>query len=276
MKRATFYASVAQAAEGIGQAFLEGLHRHGWQTEIALVGRVVDPGDMLVQWATRRREMVEPQRARGRDVCILERGYIGDRFHWTSVSFGGDLNGRAEFRGVRDDPARLDQFFPGVMQPWRADAVGGYALLIGQVPGDMALRSVHGSLTRWYDDTTWALRQRGYEVYYRPHPRAALRLRREAPTPIFARRLDGCSLEEAFAGARVVVTFSSNTAVEAVLAGIPAVACDRVSMAWDVTSHSVEDPLVRPDRSSWAARLAWKQWSPEEMASGECWAAISN
>lgn len=264
MKRAVVVVASA-TAEWCG-AFADGLRRHGWRAD--LVADLERPADMAVFWGVRRAPAIALQRAAGGEVCILERAYLGDRFAWTSVSFGGRLNGRAEFRSARDDPARLDRHFPGLLRPWRRE--GGYALLIGQVPGDMALAPVNGSLTGWYGRTAARLRRLGYDVRFRPHPLSPLRGRegrgfRSAPA----------DLRAAIAGAALVVTFNSNAGVDAVVAGTPAMAADRGSMAWPVTTHRADEEPIRPDRRAWAARLAWCQWSLDEMRSGECWARQS-
>lgn len=251
---------------GWGSAFVEGLQRHGWEAELAPAYR---PADLVAFWGVRQRESIAEQRRVG-EVCILERGYIGDRLAWTSVSFGGGLNGRATFRGVSSDPGRFERHFAGLMRPWRA--ARGYTLLIGQVPGDMSLVSVKGSLAAWYRDTAMGLRRLGHDVRFRPHP-MAVGARRGDRGPDDVPVLGG-TLEDALAGAALVVTFNSNTAVDAVLAGAPAVANDIGSMAWPVTTHRIDEAPIRPDRTEWAARLSWCQWSLAEMRSGECWAAV--
>lgn len=77
--------------------------------------------------------------------------------------------------------------------------------------------------------------------------------------------------------ARLVVTFNSNSAVESVIAGVPAIAMDMGSMAWPVTAHMLEDvnSPVRCDRTQWAHDLAYTQWNLDEMRSGEAWAHLS-
>lgn len=246
------------------KAFGDGLVRHGWQVTIA-ADRV--PADLMVTWGVRRVLDIEAQRRDRGEICILERGYLGDRFAWTSVSFGGGLNGRAEFRGLSSDPARFETHFPGLLQPWRV-AEDGLTLLIGQVPRDMSLNAVGGSLARWYRETAAELVARGHEVVYRPHPQALRRGMGAGPSGI---PVDGGTLADALASAQHVVTFNSNAAVDAVLAGVPATVCDVGSMAWPVASHGIDEPPVRPDRGRWAAELAWKQWTAEEMRSGDCW-----
>lgn len=251
-----------------GGAFANGLRRHGWSVDM-----MPAPGgacDLLVLWSVHRQDAIRHQIRDGGQVCIIERGYLGDRFEWSSVSFGGGLNGRAEFHGVRNDPARFDRHFGHLMQPWRAKE--GYALLIGQVPGDMSLASVGGNLDGWYADTATDLAAQGFDVRFRPHPVAIQRGKRSV-CPGGAKLIGG-TLDEALSGAALVVTFNSNTAVESVLAGVPTVAMDLGSMAWPVTTHSLETEPQMPDRMTWAAELAWKQWTLNEMASGECWGHV--
>lgn len=246
-----------------GGAFAEGLAHHSVRARLA---PRPEPCDLLVLWGVRRKQDIETQRQRGGEICILERGYLGDRMKWTSVSFGGGLNGKGEFRGTSDDPARFRRHFG--MQPWRRQ--DGYALLIGQVPGDMSLAGT--DVARWYRRTAGELTAAGFDVRFRPHPVAENRgLRVRVPGV----KLATGTLQEALAGAAVCVCFNSNTAVDAVLAGVPAITADRGSMAWEVTTHSVAEGVVMPDREAWAARLAWKQWTLDEMRSGECWARIS-
>jgi hypothetical protein len=245
--------------------FGDGLKRHGWTVEVANQWR---PCDLLVCWGVRRPNDMGAQRRHGGDICILERGYLGDRFQWTSVSFGGGLNGRGEFRGVRSDPERFDDHF-GSLKRWKRQE--GYALIIGQVPGDMSLEPVRGSLDAWCGQVAAALRDKGHDVRFRPHPEAVKRGKGGSipgvPTLIG-------DLQSALAGASLVVTFNSNTAVDSVIAGVPTVAMDRGSMAWPVTTHFFETESQTPDRHVWAAELAWKQFTMAEMASGFCWEIV--
>jgi len=66
------------------------------------------------------------------------------------------------------------------------------------------------------------------------------------------------------------VSWNSNTGVDAVMAGVPAVVMDPGGMAWPVASHDITE-TVRPNRDRWYDRLAMCQWSMDEMVSGECW-----
>lgn len=223
------------------------MRRHGWK---ATLSASYDPCDLFVQWGVRRKDYITRAKASGTQVCIIERGYIGDRFEWSSVSFGGGLNGRAAFRGPFDDASRWEKHFAHLMRPWR-DTHADVALIMGQVPGDTAVANV--DLPRFYDRAQRAFAGLGLRPYLRPHPNAT----RTASVP----------LAEDLAQARCVVTWNSNSGVDAVLAGVPTVAMDEGSMAWPVTGHALAMPQAC-DRDAWAHALAWKQFTKQEMASG--------
>jgi hypothetical protein len=236
-----------------GCAFGEGLKRHGWRVTH---GGGWSPCDMAVFWGIRQQDWIDAQKRAGGEVCILERGYVGDRMAWTSVSFGGGLNGRGEFRGPHHDGSRWERHFAHLMHPWRqADA--GVALVMGQVPGDNSIRGV--DIERWYRQAEQAYRARGWTVRFRPHPHG---------------RTGGTPLQEDLSGAGVAVTYNSNSATDGILSGTPTVACDKGSMAWHVAGHELGAMPPTPDRMAWAHRLAWCQWTRDEMVSGECWAAV--
>jgi len=238
-----------------GGAFAEGLKRHGWRITVQ---SHPGPCDLLVVWGVRRTEAMAAQRASGGQVVVLERGYLGDRFEWTSVSFGGGLNGRAEFRGPFTDASRWERHFAHLMQPWRPRDDGD-VLIMGQVDGDAALAGV--DIHAFYREAKMRYFAAGFNPRFRPHPQMVKR----------ARRTDSRPLAEDLAAARAVVSWNSNSAVDAVLAGVPTVAMDRGSMAYDVTGHTLGEMPPTPDRTAWAHALAWKQWARDEMASGACW-----
>lgn len=248
-------------------AFATGLRRHGWTTEI----RQGAAGcDLLVTWGVRRELAIAEQRRAGGAICVLERGYVGDRFHWTSVSFGGRLNGRATFRGPFDDRSRWDRLFAAEMRPWSRRRSTRAALVIGQVPTDAAV--IGSGFSEWLGESARLLVEAGWLVRYRPHPGAPRWKPNGLPREAVVVSPDQ-PLDEALAAADLCVTWNSNSGVVAALRGVPVVAGDEGSMAWAVATHDVGEAVIRPDRTAWASRLAWCQWSADEMRSGEAWAA---
>ncbi len=103
------------------------------------------------------------QKIRGRHYLVMERGYIGDRFKWTSLGFDG-LNGRAKFPSIDDGMKRWNKHFPGFLKPWKYTGTS-LALIMGQVLGDASIEGV--DFNKWVNDAALEHRNLGYEVYFR-------------------------------------------------------------------------------------------------------------
>src|SRR5690606_14024422 len=107
--------------------------------------------DSAVVWGERKRVRIA-DRAFNKPVLVVERGYLGDRMGtWTSLGWDG-LNGRARFNPVFDSN-RFERYHGHLLKPWKYGS--GYALLAGQVAGDMNLVNVH--IYEWYEQTARAL-----------------------------------------------------------------------------------------------------------------------
>lgn len=74
----------------------------------------------------------------GKNICVLERGYIGDRFKYTSIAFNG-LNGYGTFYTIPSNVNETNRFelLGDGFEEWNPN--GDYALICGQTPGDMSL-----------------------------------------------------------------------------------------------------------------------------------------
>src|SRR5690606_29117279 len=208
-------------------AFEKGLRRHGLAPEVLMPGRAA-PCDLAVTWGVKRRLEMRS----GRRCLVLERGYLGDRVNvWTSAGYDG-LNGFADFLNAGKDGERFEKHYgPDFLKPWKAK--GNLVLIMGQVRGDASLRGEN--IEVWYRQVAERLLRAGHRVGFRPHP--LYRSRIQNPK---VEHLTG-TLEEALRRAKWVVTYNSNSGVDAVVAGVPTVTYDRGSMAWPVTGH---DPCV--------------------------------
>jgi hypothetical protein len=235
-------------------ALAQGLRAHGIEPRILCAGDTPQT-EIVACWGWR---VGSALRAAGHRVLVGERGYIGDRFARTSLAWNG-LNGRVF--APAGDRQRFAQHFPAALRPWRPD--GEYALIVGQVPGDAAL--LGRDLQGWYECMARAF---PVPARFRSHPDAG-----GAAVVDGAERLIG-SLEDALSRARVVVTWNSNVGVDAVLAGKPTIAFDCGSMAWPVAAHHAYIVDVEPDRERWAAELAWRQWTANELRNGTAWAHV--
>lgn len=256
----------AQHQESHAAALAQGLRAHGIQVALTHAVETVET-EHVACWGWRAGQKL---RGQGKQVLVMERGYLGDRFAWTSLGWNG-LNNFATFGSQHDCGARFNANFSGRLLPWEPQ--GRYVLLIGQVPGDMSLRGK--DLSDWYDDQAeQAHALTGLPVLFRPHPMSLDRGYRRQTVKLAAELLG--DLPVALAGAALVVTYNSNTAVDAVLAGKRTVVADAGGMAWDVCAHTVRDALnaPAPRREAWLHRLAWCQWTLDEISSGEAWATV--
>lgn len=241
-----------------GGALYEGLRRFRVQAQMLRHAEASQQHpDFVATWGWRR---AVPYTLMGIDVLVMERGYVGDRTAWTSLGWNG-LNGRADFC-AKDAPGdRWERHFHGVMRQWKDPTDGHYLVLMGQVPSDQAVMNV--DLAGWYLDMVDKADQFGMPIKFRPHPQSP------ESYPLGIEIMKG-TLEDALREAFGVVTFNSNSGVDAALAGVPVIAYDKGSMAWPVASHSL--PFMNcPEREKWAHQLAYCQWREDEIRAGLPW-----
>ena len=249
-------------------AFADGLKRHkvehfitGLETyrecDVAVVFGIGKKG---VPASYPRGRILKEQKKRGLPYVILEKGFLR-RDEYFHVGWNG-LNGNADFRNtnVYDDRWRK----LGIPLETHKSP-GSHVLVCGQVPWDASVQ--HSDHVKWCRDTIIELSDlTSREIRFRPHP--ALR-------GGFDYGLAGSTrtLEDDLRGAWAVVTFNSNAAVEAAIKGIPVFAMDRGSMAYPIANKhlgQIHKPLL-PARKMWASRLAYAQWTLDEIASGKTW-----
>jgi len=211
--------------------------------------------------------VISQQRSKNKDVVVLETGYInrgdGENHHYAAGING--LNGRAEFRNHFMPPDRLGDLWVDV-KPWRRE--GKHILLCGQVPWDASVD--HTDHLEWLQMAAGRLRTHSTRpIRFRPHPLAQI-------PPIVGCEPSVASFKEDLEDCWAVVTFNSNSAVEAAIDGIPVFAFDRGSMALPIANwkwDAIENPGM-PNRKQWLQDLSYCQWTPKEMAEGKAWAHL--
>jgi len=240
--------------------FAHGLHRFGIPASIRSTREVVE-ADLAVLWGHRQHSIFRAQQRSGGHYLVMERGYIGDRFTWTSLGFDG-LNGRAKFPEIDDGLTRWNRYFRNDLKPWR-ESHTNIAVIMGQCRGDASLKGVN--FEKWGIETAANLIERKFMPVFRPHP----------GDPQFnlpgVKTLSG-TLQGALDQAAIVVTYNSNSGVDAVLNGTPAYAADPGSMIWELSGGKLEQR--QPDRTAWTKKMAYTQWLPSEIESGDAWAAL--
>jgi hypothetical protein len=190
-------------------------------------------------------ELMREIRAKGEPYVFFDRAYFqGGTYtqqirltrdayqkHWVEE---GVESGRVRRWGVR-------------LEPWRQ--TGDFVMV---VPPSAEVEHLFG-IEGWLEKTL--LRFRGC-------------VRRIVVSPKNDR--DKSPLIERLEGCHAVVTWTSNVAVEAIVAGIPAFVSPYSAarpMAGSLEELDIENP-PRPDREAWVASLAWGQFTVDEIASG--------
>lgn len=146
------------------------------------------------------------------------------------------------------------------IEPWRSS--GGHVVVIEQSEHFMR---VAGAPTRWLDRVVADLRQ---------HTDRPFRLRRWQSDKGKA----AASLPADLKGAWALVTWSSAAAVTALLAGVPVFIASKQCAAAPMASGElaqIETPRLPEDREDWAAGLAARQWTLDELRAGLAWRALN-
>lgn len=246
-------------------ALASGIGRHGVRVDRADYGSEVGTPDVAVLYGIGQQKVIDRLQAQGTRCLIMEMGYVGDRYKYQSLLFGG-LNGRGIHPPAPDGGKRWRRLFGDEIKPWRHG--GDYVLIVGQWHKDQSVR--HLNCDAWYAKAVReAAREYGLPIVFRPHPLSDRR--GHSPPTMPGARVQRGPEADALQGAALVVTLNSNFGVLAALAGVPVVAVDDGAMAWPVAAHEIGENPIRPDRTAWAHELAFAQWTQAEMASGEAW-----
>ena len=87
------------------------------------------------------------------------------------------------------------------------------------------------------------------------------------------------SWEKQIDNAYCVVTYTSGLAIDAVVQGIPVIACDEGNFAWNVAETKIDniENLRLADADivqQWLQNLAYCQWTQDEMQTGQVWSHL--
>lgn len=216
----------------------------------------VEKFDLVVSYGMKAgRRVRDAYQAAGIPVVVVDWGYlarVNEKGDYEGRHFQVGLGGLNAIPGFSCSADRFDAL--GVEIVSRGGDPKGYVLVCGQVPGDAA----HGMDAEAYVKWLREIVSQYPDAVYRPHPRGGIDLPGvESHTG---------SLEEALAGARLVVTWNSNVGHDALLAGVPVVAHGSAAYA-ELTGETLPSFEARRE---YFHRLAYGQWTLAEMRSGAC------
>ena len=283
--KVTLYLSDKPREHEIGAALADGFRRHGetvamvgtheyvrpdWETQLAVVIGVKGHSKRITA-AYRRGE---------RHAMLVDKSYIG-RSEYLRLSVDGFQP--AYLHSAPRPPDRWNRIrdqFRIEVRPKRAQ--GRHLIYAGSSQKYCDWHEL-GDATEYAKGVCHAINKQSHstlKLYYRPkpswaagHPEQCKALNDtvfSGPNERLAQLLPGC---------QAVVTHGSNAAVEAVIAGVPAVVVSHegVCAAFRVAAQGVEsvyDPYFPDDaeRTQWLADLAYCQFDLDEMSNGTAWA----
>lgn len=237
----------------------------GWKYEPSEVAVIFGVHKSKIRQSWPRGRIFRQQREQNLDVIVLETGYInrgdGESHHY-AAGFNG-LNGRADFKNKSMGPERWESLNVQ-LKPYSR---GNKVILCGQVPWDASV-DMHDHKA-WLTETASKLKvMTKRSIVFRPHPLAA-----QALPPIKGCEYSTKPFAEDLKDAHCVISWNSNSCVEALIDGKPVFSFDQGSMVWDVCNKDLgdlEEPKVS-DRKQWAHNLAFCQWTPAEFRQGLAW-----
>jgi len=214
-------------------------HKVVWSTR----GRPVENSDLVVTAGFQITSANADAMGRGIPIIILENPvwYTGHRMDSYTWAYNG-LHGL----GYLPTPPDTPRPHP-TLKPWK-EWETGQITVFGQVPTDKAVRG--NDMQLWRESVKAALPT----SVYREHPIMIPSKHHHKIEP-FDVCLDKTSL---------AVTYTSTCGSEAVIAGIPTIACHEGSLAYSVASHNLSDKPITPCRDEWIHGLAWRQWTIHE------------
>ena len=250
--------------------FKEGLNKHGIKYK-SIERNSIEPCDLLVGWGGRS---LYPHKNKCKDFLMMEAAYLEprvDKNHWPlNISLGyNGLNGKATFVNKGKDSSRWDKLFnDGRLKEWRKG--GTFILVTGQVPGDQSIRSLN---VNYPDICKKVCAETDHSVLFKPHPRGPMIEIKGSRAKVTTVKLD-----QLLRSCIAVVTVNSNSGVDSVINGVPVLALDKGSMCWDICmkDYTQLSNIEYPDRQQWLNELAWCQWFPEEISSGDAWEHLKN
>jgi hypothetical protein len=246
-----YYSHGKRKAKKICKAFAEGC---GAELHMA-DGRTLQEGAAVFYGTSHHTlPLIERCKKEKRDWYYIDNAYYfgrGDYFRVTKNKFMHDGSGQSSSK-------RFDEF--GIeLEPWRKK--GKYVLITTQsslfhqfynnADREVWVRSVKGAIRNYT--------RRPIEVSWKPE---------HVPSNI----PHNPNFEQLIEDAWALVTFSSSTAVGAIMKGIPTFVLGKcMASCMSAPLSLIENPYYPENRLQWLYNLADNQWTKDEMISGKCW-----
>jgi len=219
-------------------------------------------------------------RSQDKPVIVLEVGCLQRNITW-KIGLNG-VNRDAEFGNENSGDTRVNQL-DLKLKPWKEN--GQYIIICCQ----------HGASQQWRDMPSvqdWTLniidelkKHTNRKIIIRPHPRFKVIPKYNYNNVLIANpkhiagTYDDFNFNEALENCWAVINYSSNPAIQAVLAGVPVFVSNHsyaYPMGHDINDLSKIETPVKPDRKQWLNNLSYTEWTVDEIREGLPWNRLKN
>jgi len=240
--------------------------------DVAMIWSVLWQGRMA-----HYRPIWENYQAKNKPVIVVEVGGIKRNETW-KIGING-INREADFVNKDVDGERWKKFNID-LKPWTH--AGEEIIICGQHHNSHQWRN-NPPMQKWFEQQIIDIRKyTDKPIIIRPHPRnhVTLDVKKFNNVEIVSPRRDNktyddTDLAERLKSAWALVSYSSNPAMTAAINGIP-VYVSEASLSYEIGNTSFENinnPKM-PDRQSWANKIAYTEWWPDEIEQGIPWQRI--
>lgn len=267
-------------SEPIFKAFIESLRAAG---DEVVLNRSCD-ADVAVIWSVlwlgrmrNYKQIWQKYRQANKPVVVLEVGGLR-RNKSFKIAING-VNRKADFANQVVDDKRWP-LFEHNMKPWQQR--GQTIIVLGQHNASEQWAGLP-DMRSWFESQVEQIRKyTDRPIQIRPHPRnnCGFNIKKyknvTLKNPVIdVSKIDDTDFKDTLKDAWAVVNHSSNPAMEAVINGIP-VFVSESSLCYEVGNHSLDtiNNPVMPDRKSWANKLSYTEWFPNEIKEGLPWRRI--
>lgn len=255
------------------QNIANGLSKHGVKYDLFSREKLdsIKSYDFGVVWGLKNALLLKQYGIK--NVLIIENAYLnniqGPNKEWVSCGWNG-LNGRADFCNKNSQSDRWNKHFNDGRLLEYSD--GKYILIPLQIQHDQSLKYVNKNIS--YQRICEEIRKfTDLPIIIKDHPTRPGTQRKIISIKNLKYIDPKIPIEKAIKYAKVVVTINSNAGVDSVIAGKPVINMDCGSMVWDIAERDFTRINLPhwPDRTQWCNDIAYAQWHPTELESGEAW-----
>lgn len=261
-------------------AFIESLEKAGEEIQI----NEDKNSDIVVIWSVLwQGRMIGYKRIwdecqlKNKPVVVLEVGGI-KRNETFKVGING-VNREADFANQPVDDKRWKKLNIE-LKPWQS--TGNTIIICGQHHRSHQWRN-NPSMNLWFEQQINEIRKyTNRPILVRPHPRNPIGLDIKKwknvsykPPQRDYNTIDDTDFKETLKHTWAVINYSSNPAMMAVFNGIPVFVSEQ-SLCYDVGNINISkiNNPVMPNRNEWANKLAYTEWTTNEIKQGLPWGRI--